>query len=234
MVVVTDRLTFMRSITLFKGLPEDQLEFFARASRQKTFEAGALIVGQEDLSRSFYVVMEGRVKLYRSSFEGREQTLNLFGPGELFGMCSAFTDDIFPAHAVALERSTILVFSGDVIAEHARREPAILFNLVFVLSHRLKEAMGMIESLALKDIPQRVASFRLLSTSSAGETGGDIYELPVTRRELSKVLGTTPETLSRVLKRMVDEGLIGLEGRSIRMPNRQAILDLADGLTDLV
>ena len=79
------------------------------------------MIGEADPIRSFYVVISGQLKLYRSSVEGKEQTLQLLGPGDPFGLCTAFATDSFPASAMAIEESAVLLIPGTVMeATHGR------------------------------------------------------------------------------------------------------------------
>jgi CRP/FNR family transcriptional regulator len=118
-----------------------------------------MFIGDTDPAHAVYVIITGQVKLYKSSPEGREQKLNLLGPGDPFGMCTAFAIDSFPANAMGLEENGILLIPGPVMEAVAMKEPRLLVNIFQILSNRLRESMSLIESLSLKEIPQRLASF---------------------------------------------------------------------------
>lgn len=218
-------LEFISSVPLFRELPDNQLVFLARSAREKTYAAGQIIVGDSDKTDALYLLQKGRIKLSKSSFNGKEQTIHIFGPGDLLGLCTVFTGTVFPASAVAMEKSRMLLFSREALEKTAYDEPSLLINLVFELSMRLKESMEMIEALALKEIPQRLASFLMLSVSMDKD---DTFLMPFSQRELAKVLGATPETLSRSLRRMIQDNMIQVEGRYIRILDKAAIRDLAE------
>lgn len=173
------------------------------------------------------MIARGMVKMFKNSVDGREQTLHLFGPGELFGMCATSSGFIFPANAIALEQSTLLIFSVDGIETLGRQDPTILFNIIFAMSCMLKDSMSMVETLSLMRIPQRVASFLLLSTPEKACSKGDNVELAVNQKEIAKILGTTPETLSRILKKMMVEHIIEVKGRHIKVLDCESLEDLA-------
>ena len=225
----TEKKHILRSLPLFNGLSSDQLRILDHCARHKTYNAGDLIASENETMQALYIVAEGKIKIFKSSAEGKEQTIYLFGPGEPFCIYSAFTDHIFPASAMALEKSSILVFPRDIIQDMAQNGPALLFNILIVLSRRLKECMGLIETLALKEIPQRLASFLLHSTTTEKGEKKDTLQMSITQRELAKILGTTPETLSRVLRKMVSDRIIAMEGRIIRILSRQDLERLASG-----
>ncbi len=219
----------MQELSLFQGVPAEKLKALAERALYRTCKAGETIIGETDPVRAFYVVVRGQVKLYKISAEGKEQTLNLLGPGDPFGMCTAFAVAPFPANVQAIGESAILLIPGPVMEAVAMQEPRLLVNVIRILSDRLKEAMTLIESLALKEIPQRIASFLVhaLREGGNGKTA-DLLELTVTQRELAKILGATPEALSRALRRMSDTGVLAVDGRSIRILDRKALGELAE------
>jgi CRP/FNR family transcriptional regulator len=109
------------------------------------------------------------------------------------------------------------------------KEPALLLNILKVLSNRLKESMSLIESLALKEIPQRLASFIILTQLRENKDKGGRIELSITHRELSKILGSTPEALSRALRKMQNDGVLEVQGRVITILNHKALEELSEG-----
>ena len=112
-----------------------------------------------------------------------------------------------------------------VLEDVARQEPSLLFNMILVLSRRLKQSLNLIESLSLKEIPQRLATY--LVHSGEQKKDPDVFELGFSQRELAKILGTTPETLSRIFKKLGSDEVLSVEGRTIRIRDRQALEELA-------
>ncbi|MDA8123815.1 MAG: Crp/Fnr family transcriptional regulator [Deltaproteobacteria bacterium] len=223
-----DLLKRMQPLALFQEVPADKLTALAEGALYKTFKAGEMLIGETEPTRAFYVVLSGQVKLYKLSAEGKEQTLNLLGPGDPFGMCTAFAVDSFPANAQAIEESGLLLIPGPLMEAVAMKEPRLLVNIIRILSQRLKASMALIESLALQEIPQRIASFLIQALTREGEPGVNQLELTVTQRELAKILGSTPEALSRALRKMSNAGVLAVNGRSIRILDRKALAELAE------
>lgn len=219
----------MQDIELFSGVSSEKMRLLAAQSTYKKFKRGEMVIGETDPIRSFYVVVAGQLKLYRSSAEGREQTLQLLGPGDPFGLCTAFATDSFPASAMAIEDTTVLLIPGTVIEEAAKQEPALLLNIIRILSQRLKDSMNLIESLSLKELPGRVASFlRHESARSSGDKKTTV-ELTLSQREMAKILGATPEALSRALRKMTNDGIISAAGRVITILDQKALEKLSEG-----
>ena len=237
--------TLLKALPLLSGLPDDQLEALADHALDKSFSPGARIVSEDETVRTYFIVISGRVKVFKSSLEGKEQTLYIMGPGEPLGLCTAFGDRNSPVSAQALEESRLLLFPGGVLEEMATEEPALMLNMLLVISRRLRESMAMIEALALQEMPQRLAGFLLHSLRTQGEENKGALglresmpkqatepmdvQLGVTQRELAKILGTTPETLNRVLKRMHKDGLLEAHGRNVRIHDLHALEDVAAG-----
>jgi len=224
-----DVLKQMQKLDLFQGVPTEKLRTLAERSRYRTYKAGEMFIGETDPAHAFYVIVTGQVKLYKSSPEGKEQTLYLLRPGDPFGMCTAFAIDSFPANAMALEESSILMIPGPVMETVATSEPRLLLNIIQILSDRLKESMTLIESLSLKEIPQRLSSFLLHALTREGDKELNRLELTITQRELAKILGATPEALSRAVRKMSNAGILTMDGRSIRILDREALEELAEG-----
>jgi CRP/FNR family transcriptional regulator len=224
-----DVIAFLQTTPLAKNLPEAQLKTLAKSASEKQCRAGQLIIGEGHGVNAVYIVVQGTVKMSKSAHDGREQTLYLLRPRELFGICAAFSDCIFPANAVTLEKSTLLVIPGKVLEDLSKKDPTILRNMLSILSDRLKESMSLIESLSLMETPKRVASFLLFSNLKKACITGAIAKLEISQRELAKMLGTTPETISRVLKKLEKEKIIQLEGKNIRILNCEALEELATG-----
>jgi CRP-like cAMP-binding protein len=211
----------IKDIGLFQGVSSEKIILLAEQATYKKFKSGEMVIGETDPIRSFYVVISGKLKLYRSSVEGKEQTP--------FGLCTAFATDSFPASAMAIEDAAVLLIPGTVMEETARQEPALLFNIIQILSQRLKDSMALIESLALKEIPGRLASFLRHALSIDAADKKNTVELTISQRELSKILGATPEALSRALRKMANDGILSTSGRTITILDHKALEKLADG-----
>jgi len=215
---------FLEYIPMLNGLPQEHIKKLASSAIYKSYKAGELIAVPGEKIRAFLIIAWGRVKLFSASADGHEQTIYIFGPGEPFCM-TAIEDSSFPANAQALEDTRIVMLPSDVMESIARTEPALMFNMMSVLIRRLKESMFIIEMLSMKEVPQRLASWLL--HSAAVQLSGKTIHLGMSHRELSKLLGTTPETVSRVFRRFQDENILEIKGRTIGLLNRKKLEDIA-------
>ncbi len=214
-------------LPLFKGLPREQLEEVTDIVTDQTFARAQMIFSEGDDAAGFYVVISGRVKVFKLSSEGKEQILHIFGPGEPFGEVPMFAGEHFPANAQAIENSRIFFFARKDFMSLIKREPSLAMNMLATLSRLLRQMTRLIEDLSLKEVPGRLAAYLLYL--SAGKDSSDTVELDIAKGQLASLLGTIPETLSRMLNKMSSQGLIEVQGRRIILLDRDALEDLASG-----
>jgi len=208
---------------LFHGLPPEQIELITRIIVKKQYNRGETIFFEGDKGTGFYMVDTGKVKIYKMSFSGKEQILHIFGPGEPFGEVPVFHGQPFPATAEVLVSSSLLFFPRDKFIQLVHDMPSIALNMLAVLSMRLRRFASQIESLSLKEVPARLAGYLLYLSEEKG--GADSIELEISKGQLASLLGTIPETLSRIFAKMSEEGLISVEGRIIRILDRDGLAD---------
>jgi len=211
---------------LFQGMESGQLQKLSMIVGDQKYARGQSIFAEGDEGVGFYVVISGRVKIFKISSEGKEQILHVFGSGEPFAEAAVFAGARFPAHAVALEASRIFFFPRQAFTALIQENPALAMNMMAALSLRLKKFAHLIESLSLKEVPGRLAVHLLLL---AEEQERDEIHLDLTKAHLASLLGTIPETLSRILTKMNKLGFIASNGPAITLLNREALEDLASG-----
>jgi len=213
--------------SLFNGLPADHLEGLAQICLDQKFEKGQSLFSEGGSAKGFYLVVAGKIKIYKLSLEGKEQILHIFGPGEICGEVPVFAGGSYPANADAIEPTTALFFPRSSFVELIRREPSIALNMLGILSRRLRQFTHLVEDLSLKEVPGRLAAYLIFLGERSG--GPEILELDVTKAQLASLLGTIPETLSRILAKMAQQGILAVEGRKITLLDRKALESLAAG-----
>lgn len=223
-------IDILKRVDLFGGLQEEYLAFLADIAREMHVDKGQPVFWAGDAGNGFYLVRSGRVKIFRTSFSGKEHILHVFGFGEAFGEVAVFAGDRFPASAVALEASQLLFFPRKTFRGLLAREPDLALQMLALLSRRLRAFVNKVEELSLKEVPARLAGHFLL-LAAAGQT--DTFTLDLSKTELSKYLGTIPETLSRTLKKMESRGLVQGNGACIRILDRPGLEEVAEGLVRL-
>jgi CRP/FNR family transcriptional regulator, dissimilatory nitrate respiration regulator len=213
-------------VPLFEGLPPGQIEDLAMIVTDQVFRKGETIFSEGEDGNGFYVVISGRVKIFKLSPEGKEQILHFFGPGEPFGEVPVFTGQHFPANAAAMEESRAFFFPRKSFVDLIKRNPSLALNMLAVLSKRLRRFAALIDDLSLKEVPGRLAAYLLYMSDQ--NKGSKSLELAITKAQLASLLGTIPETLSRILGKLSSQGLIETDGRRIRILEEKALRDLAE------
>ena len=220
-----DFSSIISNTPLFKGLPKNQLEKIGKIAVKKNFEKGELIFSEDDQGDGFYIVARGRVKIYKISLDGKEQILHIFDQGEPFGEVPVFSGSLFPANAQAISKCSLIFFPRNAFIQLISENIPIVMNMLGVLSMRLRQFTIQIENLSLKDVPGRLAGYLLLLAEE--QQSEDIIQLNMSKGQLASLLGTIPETLSRIFSKMNDIGLIEVEGRSIKILDTDGLEDLA-------
>lgn len=218
-------LTIMASTMLFGGLSADQLAQLRAIALDKKFGRGEPVFWEGDAGAGFYIVITGKVKIYKVSAEGKEQILHIYGPGQPFGEVPVFTGEHFPANAQAVEKSQLLFFPRQEFVDLITGSPSLTLNMLALLSMRLRQFTVQVENLSLKEVPGRLASY--LIYLSEEQKNLRVVNLPLSKGQLASLLGTIPETLSRIFSKMSAQGLISVNGADISLKDRAALEDLS-------
>lgn len=211
---------------LFGGLPESQVGEIAQIVLERPFKKGEIIFSEGDEGNGFFVVADGKVKIFKVSPEGKEQILHIFGSGQPFGEVPVFSGASFPANAEAIADTRLLFFPRAAFVGLITRNPSLALNMLAVLSFRLRQFTVQIEHLSLREVPARVAAYLIHLADEQGRR--DFVRLNISKGQLASLLGTIPETLSRTFAKMTGQGLIEVDGSLIRFLDRQGLECLAN------
>lgn len=214
-------------IPLFRGLPDDQISELVRIVVERSYKQGEVIFSEGGEAKGFFVLLSGRVKIFKLSPEGKEQILHFIEPGEPFAEAALFAGSTYPAHAESLRESTVIFFPRAAFERLIKKDPDLAMNMLAILSRRLKYFARLVEDLSLKEVPQRLAAY-LLYLSDVRNTSSDI-DLSISKGQLASLLGTIPETLSRILNKMAAQGFIEVKGRRMKFLKKDALSSLASG-----
>jgi CRP/FNR family transcriptional regulator len=218
-------ITVIKSVPIFSGLDEGDIDAVLAIAVERSYSRGEIIFSDGDKADGFYVIAEGKVKIFKMSFDGKEQILHIFGPGEPFGEVPVFSGKSFPANAQAIAASRLVFFPRKAIIELITAKPSIALNMLAVLSMRLRQFTVQIEHLSLKEVPERLAAYLVYLAREQETTEG--VRLDISKGHLASLLGTIPETLSRIFARMSGDGLIEVDGRDIQLIDREGLAELA-------
>ena len=208
---------------LFNVLNEEQLEQLLSTSTLLNLEKGDKLFLQGEPAHAFYFVISGAVKIYRLTPEGQEKVLEVVGSRQTFAEAMMLMDTPdYVASAQALEPTQVYRFTNRTYMELLHSNPQLPFSLLATLCVRLHRRINEIETLSLKNSTHRVVRYLLtLAAHAPGENCR--VEIPVAKQLVAGHLSIQPETFSRIMHRLGDEGIIHLDGREISILDRERL-----------
>ncbi|MHB8792677.1 MAG: Crp/Fnr family transcriptional regulator [Thermoleophilia bacterium] len=219
------RKTYLRQTPIFSPLSEEELDSIIPQVVKRRLKKNTVIFHENDPASAFYLVKSGRVKIYKTGPEGREQVLSILGDGQIFGDVPAFDGGPYPASAATMTDSEIYLIRSEDFQALVRRHPEVALKIIRVLGQRLRQSMELVRDLSFKQVPHRLAG---LLVKLAGEYGteseaGLLIELPLSRQELADIVGTSRETITRELKKMEREGLVLIDRRRLTISDPERL-----------
>jgi CRP-like cAMP-binding protein len=222
----------LKRCPLFAGLKEEELKIIrAIASLRQVRKKEVLFFDGEE-AKGFYVILSGKVKLYKISQEGKEQILHVVSAPDAFAEAVLFLEGSYPAFAETLSDCQLLFFPKRDFIQLIQKNPQLSINMIVTLSHYLKRFALLIEELSLKEVSSRIAKYLIdlsLKLAKEGKNSKEV-ELDLSKTQLASKLGTISETLSRTLAKMKAKGVIDVKKNRILILNREALEELASGL----
>jgi CRP/FNR family transcriptional regulator, dissimilatory nitrate respiration regulator len=226
-----DITSIIAGIPLFEGLSPKQCTALGAIAVRKYYSKGQNFFAEGDEGIGFYIILSGKVKVFKLSPEGKEQIFHILEAPEPFAEAAVFAGEHYPASAQALAETLVLFFPRQKFVDLISREPSLSLAMLALLSQRLRKLTMLVENLSLKEVPGRLAAYLLYLHERNGPS--PVIELEVSRNQMAGLLGTIPETLSRILKRMTDEKLIKADTRSISILDQKGLIELAEGIRRL-
>lgn len=223
---MNNTMNIIARLPFFEGLSPEDLNAIGRIAVNRHFSRGEMIFWDGDAADGFYAVADGKVKIFKLSPEGKEQIFHIFGPGEPFGEVPVFSGKSFPASAQAIAKSHLLFFPRREFVELITANPSLALNMLAVLSMRLRYFTVQVEHLSLKEVPERLAAYLIYLAEEQG--ADEAVELHISKGQLASLLGTIPETLSRIFAKMSGDSLIRVEGRNIFLLDPERLKELAE------
>jgi CRP-like cAMP-binding protein len=212
----------------FQNLSSAELKAVRRAGYQRRVARHAFFYHQGDPASTFYILVEGQVRLTEVTTDGDQLLVRFAGPGEAIGIIAALEDTVYPLAAQAAEDCLALAWDSTTLEQLMERIPRIAINGLRLVSRRWHELQERYRELATQRVERRVAQtlLRLISQAGRRVDDGILIDLPLTRQDLAEMTGTTLYTVSRILSRWEQVALVesGRERVLIRYPHGLARL----------
>jgi CRP/FNR family transcriptional regulator, dissimilatory nitrate respiration regulator len=207
-------------LPLFSALTPEQIRPVADVARERRLVKGELLFHKGDPAKGFFVVVSGQIKLAFPSAQGNEKVVEIINPHQSFGEAVMFMDRPFPVFAEALVDTLLLHIGKDAVFHLIEADPSFARRMLAGLSMRLHSLIVDVELYSLRSSAQRVIGY-LLQHGPHDDHGQHPVEimLPTSKQVIASRLNLTPETFSRILHDLSEDGLIKVNGRQITVPD---------------
>lgn len=207
----------IQKVPLFSGLSNDALERLLQATTRKNYPKDAAIVEENEVGETLYMILSGKVKVTNIGPDGKEVILSVLSEGEFFGEMSLLDREPRSANVVSMEKTEMMLLRRKEFLALLESNGEILSKLLGVLSGRLRHANAQIRSLALLDVLGRIARLLLDTAAKEGRKlldGSVVFRRP-THQEIASMVGTSRETVSRMIGDLSRDGYIKISGKDI-------------------
>lgn len=226
-------LAALRACRLWHEADDAAVESLAARTRVERVERGQVLAHEGDKPERFGVVVNGKVRVYHLGADGRALTFETVGKGEAVAAVAALAGTRYPATMEAATDSVIAWLPRTAIFDLIESRPAVARSVVADLANRVVNMTAVATSMSL-DVPARLAGYLFQRALSVGDStpAGLVVDLGMTKAELASALGTVPETLSRALGRLRDEGVLEVRARDVVVKDVGALARLGSGYSE--
>jgi CRP-like cAMP-binding protein len=212
-----------RLTSVFKTVEDPTLDAISQVKACNMFKRGEIIFNEGDRPAGLFCLHQGKVKVYKTGDEGRDQIVRFAKPGDVIGYRSLLSGEPYNLSAAALEDSVVCCIPSETFFGTLRQDGKFTMEMIYLLSGQLRKAEDQIVHLAQKPVRERLAETLLILNEVYGTEDGERSPLNIrlSRDELAAVVGTATETLVRTIGDLKRENLIATEKKKIR------ILDIA-------
>lgn len=215
-------LDFIKTIPYFVGLSQAALDSLGKCIFEKRAERGEMLLFEGEPAETLYFVVDGAVKVFKTSHDGKEQILQIIRPGESFNDVPVFSGDINLTSAEAMGKVVLNIIKKSDLETILREYPQVALNVIQVLSQRVRQLVSLVEDLSFRQVTGRVAKMLL---EYAGDGSGDRPRL--TQQEMAAMIGTAREMVGRSLKSLEEDGVIKIDRHRIIVADVDALKETA-------
>lgn len=219
------KLWYLQNFNLLEGLDKDSLVEMDRRSKMHESKKKEVLYFPDEQSDTIYFLKEGKVKISRISEDGRTTTLQLIGPGEIFGESAILGQERHENFAEVVEDAVICTLSKDLLSEMMERNPGLNRSVTKFIGFRIRKIEARMEDLVFKDARERVITFlkRYISTFGKKLVDGIMVRPFLTHQEIADLTATTRQTVNAILNDLVREGKIQYTRRFIKTTSSEKL-----------
>ncbi len=207
----------LQKSAIFSSLKDDELKSIGELFEILEFDNNETVFHEGDPSDKFYILAEGNVKILKHSVGGKDIILEIMSPGDVFGGVAVLDNKPYPASAQAMEPSSVIRIGRQNLFQIMEEYPILKLEIVKYFSDKLRDAHEMLKNIATERVERRIASLLLKLSEKVGvdEDGFRKIDFPLTRQEISEMVGTTVETCIRTISKFQKQGMVKSSGGRI-------------------
>ncbi|TPI46909.1 Crp/Fnr family transcriptional regulator [Mesorhizobium sp. B2-9-1] len=225
--------SLIAGLSVFEGIAVADLDRIVGQARSIRIARGQSVFEQEQEARSFFLLLDGHVRVVKSTPAGHEVTVRYIGPGELMGIAGALGRTTYPANALAAADCVVLAWPSHLWPTFATSFPSLSANTYRMVGSRLQDAHTRVIEMSTEQVEQRVANALLKLVKQSGKKieEGILIDFPISRQDIAEMTGTTLHTVSRLLSAWEDQGLVksGRQRVVVVEPHRLVVVAEARG-----
>lgn len=195
----------------------NQLKKITSLSKIRSCKKNELLFSEGDIYKGFYILLKGSVKIYRTSIEGRESILHFIKPSESFGDVPLFEGGGYPVNARAMFDSNLIFIPHKEFIQLIKNNSTICFNMLVGFAKKMRRLTQKVNDLTTTEVTNRFARYLLEEVRKSGKENlpEPVIRLNVPKKDVAAYIGTITDTLSRLLKKLQEEKIIRVSGKSI-------------------
>lgn len=226
--------SLIAGMPIFQGLAPAELDGILQKARSLRIAKDQIVFEQEGDAHSFFLLLDGHVRVVKTTPDGQQVIVRYISPGELMGIAHALGRTTYPASAIAAVDCVVLAWPGQVWPELAASFPHFGAGTYRTVGARLQETQARVVELATEQVEQRVAHaiLRLVKQTGRKTEEGILIDFPISRQDIAEMTGTTLHTVSRLLTAWEEKGLVKSGRQKVTVVEPHKLFALAEGLPD--
>jgi CRP/FNR family transcriptional regulator len=221
----------LQKADLFSRLEPGDLAALLKIARTRQVDAGVILFAAGDRASGFYVLLEGKIKLYKVSADGKEYILRMVRSKQTFAEAAAFSELAYPVFAETMSPCRLVYFEANEFRDLIQRSPQLALNMIATMAALLQSLNQKIEDLSLREVAARLSRHLLARAREEHReaVNGVSFQLETSKSALAARLGTISETLSRTFRKLQQHGVVAMERDWVTLLDCHQLQQVADG-----
>ena len=213
--MLTNKL--LLNVPIFSNLDDNQISFILSKMTKKNYSKSEIILMEDEVGDTFFIILEGSVKVTRDSEDGREVILAVLSSGNFFGEISLLDGKTRSANAIAVEKTSLMILKRNDFLQLIKEIPQISISLLSELAKRIRKTDEQVENLAFSDAEKRIGISILSISEQLGVIKNGLVKIPKLpfHQDIANMAGTSRETVSRTIKLFEDKKILTRDGRAL-------------------